>query len=94
MAPLHAPGGGQDGGGSRPTLPPMLYRFFHYVAAKFLGLLPCLAPNMYDSAAVEAAAMFSLPVAVSSSAPPSMSGNPHGGHIALIGDLLGPPKGG
>jgi hypothetical protein len=68
------------GGGSRPTLPPMLYRFFHYVAAKFLGLLPCFAPNMYDSAAVEAAAMFAPPLAAISDNPPSMSGDPYGGH--------------
>jgi len=88
------PAAAKTAGGAGRPLRPMLYRFFHYVAAEFLGLLPCLAPNMYDSAAVEAAAMFSLPVAVSSSAPPSMSGNPYGGHIALIGDLLGPPKGG
>jgi hypothetical protein len=40
---------GLFGGGSRPTPPPMLYRFFHYVAAEFLGLLPCLAPNIEDS---------------------------------------------
>jgi hypothetical protein len=56
------------GGGSRPTPPPMLYRFFHYVAAEFLGLLACLAPNMLDSAAVEAATPFSSPLR---SPPPS-----------------------
>ena len=71
------------GGGSRPTLPPMLYRFFHYVAAEFLGLLPCLAPNMYDSAAVEAAALFAPPVAVASAEPPSLSGNPYGGQVSM-----------
>jgi hypothetical protein len=79
------------GGGSRPTLPPMLYRFFHYVAAKFLGLLPCLAPNMYDSAAVEAAAMFSSPVAVPSSAPLSMSGDPYGGRLTEAAEYRKPP---
>ncbi|MBE3604022.1 hypothetical protein IMX07_10350 [bacterium] len=41
------------GGGSRPTLPPMLYRFFHYVAAQFLGVLLTLVPNMQDSVVIE-----------------------------------------
>jgi hypothetical protein len=71
------------GGGSRPTPPPWYYRFFHYVAAKLLGLLPCLAPNMYDSAAVEAAAIFASPFAAISDNPPSMTGNPYGGHVTM-----------
>ncbi|MBE3604018.1 hypothetical protein IMX07_10330 [bacterium] len=79
------------GGGSRPTLPPMLYRFFHYVAAKFLGLLPCLAPNMYDSAAVEAAAIFAPPFAAISDNPPSTSGNPYGGHLTKAAEYRKPP---
>jgi hypothetical protein len=61
----------------------MLYRFFHYVAAEFLGLLACLAPNMLDSAAVEAATPFSSPLADISNNPPSTSGDPSGGHLTM-----------
>ncbi len=61
----------------------MLYRFFHYVAAEFLGLLACLAPNMLDSAAVEAATPFSSPLAAISDNPPSTSGNPYGGNLTM-----------
>jgi len=78
-------------GGSRPTPPPMLYRFFHYVAAEFLGLLPCLVPNMYDSAAVEAAAIFASLLAAISDNPPSMSGNPYGGHLTKAAEYRKPP---
>jgi hypothetical protein len=80
------------GGESRPTPPPMLYRFFHYVAAEFLGLLPCLAPNMYDSAAVEAAAIFAPPFAALSANPPSTSGNPYGGPVSMAQYVASSPS--
>jgi hypothetical protein len=38
------------GGGSRPTLPPMDFRFFHYPSATFLGVPDAIAPAMRDSA--------------------------------------------
>ncbi len=72
------------GGGSRPTPPPMDYRFFHYPSGPLLGVLPCLAPNMYDSAAVEAAAIFAPPFAALSDNPPSLTGNPYGDHIERV----------
>ncbi len=79
------------GGGSRPTPPPMDYRFFHYPSGPLLGVLAGLAPNMYDSAAVEAAAIFAPPVAALSANPPSTSGNPYGGHLTKAAEYRKPP---
>ncbi len=70
------------GGGSRPTPPPMDYRFFHYPSGPFLGVPYAIMPNMLDSAAVEAATPFSSPLAAISDNPPSTSGNPYGGHLS------------
>ncbi len=68
----------------------MDYRFGHYPAGEFIGVLAALLPDMTDSAAVEAAAMFAPPPAAASAAPPSTSGDPSGGHVTLTGwtDLL------
>jgi hypothetical protein len=41
---------GLFGGGSRPTPPPMFYRFFHYPSGEFLGVPYAIIPNMQDSA--------------------------------------------
>ncbi len=46
------------GGGSRPTPPPMDYRFFHYPSATFIGVPLVLVPNMNDSAPAEVAEIF------------------------------------
>ncbi len=71
------------GGGQSVAIPPMYYRFDHYPAGPFIGAYPALFPNQTDSAATEAGTMFASPGAVSSSAPPSTSGNPSGGHVTL-----------
>ncbi len=71
------------GGDRRPTPLPMQTRFGHYPAGEFIGVLAAPFPDMTDSAAIEAAAMFASPVAVSSAEPPSTSGDPSGGHVTL-----------